>query len=82
MRALFVVHEERRGQYAGQRTYVLGAVMPISEEERNDPELNAFWSATPNGQLTISITNPDAYLEIGRRYYLDFTPHPSEPIVS
>lgn len=35
----------------------------------------AFWEATPSGQLTMTITNPDAYNQFrpGQEFYLDFT---------
>lgn len=38
---------------------------------------NKSWSRyTPSGQLTMGITNPDAVaqFEVGKEYYLDFTP--------
>jgi len=41
-----------------------------------DPERDTFNKATPSGELRMSVTNPavlDA-LEIGKTYYLDFTP--------
>jgi hypothetical protein len=40
-------------------------------------EANKNWSKyTPNGKLEITITNPDAIaaFELGKSYYLDFTP--------
>lgn len=43
----------------------------------NDPnhENKSFWDATPNAELVMVITNPGAQtFEIGREYYLDFTP--------
>lgn len=43
-----------------------------------DPALAAenasFSKATPWGELKISINNPAAYPEVGKSYYLDFTP--------
>lgn len=38
---------------------------------------NASWSKyTPNGKLEMTVTNPDAIaaFELGKSYYLDFTP--------
>jgi hypothetical protein len=35
-----------------------------SEEDK------AFWRATPNGSLTMTITNPAAHLKAGQAYYL------------
>lgn len=39
-------------------------------------EDNQFSQATPSGQLTMHISNPAAigFLEVGKSYYLDFTP--------
>lgn len=74
MRALFLCNEERRGLYAGARVYKLNAVTPQAADEI-DPEAESFWSATPQGTLEITITNPGAYLTVGKKYYLDFTPH-------
>lgn len=39
--------------------------------------VNKTWSAaTPQGQIAMSITNPDAIaaFELGKSYYIDFTP--------
>lgn len=74
MRALFICNSETRGAYAGSRSYKLNAVTPQAGDEI-DPEAESFWTATPQGNLEITITNPEAYLTIGQRYYLDFTPH-------
>lgn len=51
------------------RTYTYRAVW--------DPALSAenegFSKATPYGELKMSISNPAAFPEIGKTYYLDFT---------
>lgn len=43
-----------------------------------DPALAAenasFSKATPWAELKIQISNPAAYPEVGKQYYLDFTP--------
>lgn len=41
-------------------------------------ENKAFWSATPSGELTMTITNPAAskQFEVGKCYYLDFVEAP------
>jgi hypothetical protein len=42
---------------------------------------NASWSkATPQGQVTLGITNPDAIdaFDLGKFYYLDFSPAPAK----
>ena len=44
----------------------------------NDPqsENGQFWEATPSGEIKLSINNPGGaeVFEIGREYYVDFTP--------
>jgi hypothetical protein len=73
-RALFDVTSEERYAYGGARAYKLQAVIPQQgTPDADDPEVNAFWTATPQGSISITITNPDAYLEVGGRYYVDFT---------
>lgn len=45
-------------------------------------EDNKSWSKwTPSGNLSISITNPEAskQFEVGKSYYLDFSPVPDAP---
>jgi hypothetical protein len=46
------------------------AVYTGSEENK------AFWNATPSGNISLSITNPEAInqFEAGKEYYVDFTP--------
>lgn len=41
-----------------------------------DSENKSFWDATPQGSLELGITNDKAWpmFEIGKEYYLDFTP--------
>lgn len=41
-------------------------------------EDNQFAAATPNGRLTMTISNPNAigFLEQGKSYYLDFSEAP------
>lgn len=58
-------------QYTGgTKQAVLAAVT-----DNGDPENKAFWSATPNGQITIGVSNPAAaaVFEVGKSYYVDFT---------
>lgn len=40
------------------------------------PENRRFWDATPSGEITLIISNPDAAatFEVGRDYYVDFIP--------
>jgi hypothetical protein len=36
----------------------------------------AYWSATPQGRISLTLTNPDAFgdFEEGKEYYVDFRP--------
>ena len=54
-----------------QRTYTLNAIYDTST-----PENERFTVATPYAELKMLVSNPAAVLEIGRDYYLDFTPVP------
>ena len=51
----------------------LSAVMSDDDPES---ENSKFWTATPSGQLSMWINNPDghAIFEQGKDYYLDLTP--------
>ena len=43
----------------------------------NEEDVNSEWSKyTPQGELSMTINNPDAVeaFEVGKAYYLDFTP--------
>lgn len=78
MRALFRVHEEKRhviGEGA-PRTYMLVAVTPQGADAE-DPEIQGFWAATPNGKIELFTVNPAAQLVLGETYYVDFTLRPS-----
>jgi hypothetical protein len=57
-------------QHTEQKTLVFTAVSDGS------PENQAFWKATPSGELKMQVTNEAALeqFEAGREYYLDFTP--------
>lgn len=39
-------------------------------------ENRAFWQSTPSGVLEMNLVNPEtaARFEVGKSYYLDFTP--------
>lgn len=43
--------------------------------EKNSED-NQFSQATPSGQITMVVSNPNAkgFLQEGKQYYLDFTP--------
>ena len=53
-----------------------GESVTLSPVYSSDPhsENHAFWSATPNGKVEMTITNPQAcgVFELGAEYYLDF----------
>jgi hypothetical protein len=75
-RAKFQVNGIEFSQYGGmkQPTVKLSAV--TAQTEPDNPENKAFWSATPQGQVSLTVTNPDAaeIFELGKTYYVDFTP--------
>lgn len=63
---------EFRGDPADEnsaRTYTLRAVYDTST-----PENARFTKATPYGELKMHVDNPAARFEVGKHYYLDFTP--------
>lgn len=69
IRAKFRCHTVTTDAYANE-TVKLGAVY-------GDGKDNQSWSkATPSGDLTMCISNPEAHgkSEPGKDYYLDFTP--------
>jgi len=45
-------------------------------DEKKNPENARFTKATPWGEITLGIDNPDALsqFEKGKEYYVDFTP--------
>ena len=68
MRAKF--HVDSITQYTWAKEAQLSAVHDTS------PENNQFAQATPSGSLKMTISNPAAvdFLQVGKSYYLDFTP--------
>lgn len=51
------------------KTYVFSAVCADEVEENR-----RFHKYTPSGKLEISVDNPEVNFELGKEYYLDFTP--------
>ena len=51
------------------RSYNLSPVYDTST-----PENARFTKATPWGELKLNVDNPEARFEVGKFYYLDFTP--------
>lgn len=46
--------------------------------DTSTPENRRYATATPSGELTINVTNPDVFFKPGAFYYLDFTPELAE----
>jgi len=71
VRAKFVVQKIERYSYSpGSARIGLTPVTSGSEENK------AFWEATPSGEITMMVKNPNAVFEfeLGKAYYVDFTP--------
>lgn len=49
---------------------------PVTGNGDPEQENTKFWDATPSGSLQLGCVNPEAWehFEIGKSYYLDFTP--------
>ena len=58
--------------------YNLEATLSAVYGGTTNKEDNQFSEATPNGKLTMTISNPAAkgFLKVGKKYYLDFTEAP------
>lgn len=83
-RAKFRVSGVEFNQYQGPTApkITLMAVSPAIGAP-DSPENKSFWNATPQGQITITISNPAAaeVFELGKDYYVDFSQVPAEPSV-
>jgi hypothetical protein len=78
IRAKFRLMSETKNAYnAEQRLLVFQSMY--------DPDLVAedrsYAKATPSGKLEITVDNPNATFELGKDYYLDFTPVDAEVVV-
>ncbi len=76
VRAKFKVDSIERQQWgAGVEVHTI-KMTPVYKT--NDPadENSKFWKASPSGQLLIGCANPEAVktFDLGREYYIDFTP--------
>ena len=51
-------------------------LQPVYAGSDASEEDKAFWDATPNGKLEMTITNPDAaeFFELGKEVYVTFEP--------
>lgn len=69
-RAKFVCQTEtRHGWSADVRTYRFAA-----QHDTDTPEDRRYAKATPSGSLEITVDKPEVTFELGKAYYLDFTP--------
>jgi len=70
MRAKFYVETiTRNARFAGAEIILL----PVGKDTQ---ENRYFWQNTPGGKIDLTITNPQAVdsLELGKEYYVDFSP--------
>jgi hypothetical protein len=69
VRAKFVVDKIGKTRY-GYGEIKLSPVSGGSEENKQ------FWQYTPSGEITLNVSNPAALekFEVGKEYYVDFTP--------
>ncbi len=60
-----------RPEEVEKRTLNFTPVTGVGSEENK-----AFWDATPTGSLQLGVVNPEAWkqFELGKSYYLDFSP--------
>ncbi len=63
------------GKYDDAGKYVNGILFnyKFSAVVDGSPENKSFYAATPNGNVQLSAVKDDLF-EIGKEYYLDFTP--------
>jgi hypothetical protein len=68
MRTKFTCHYKSGGDL---QTVVLNAVMPDTQNVEN----SSFWNNTPSGQISLTLTNPEAFnfFGLGEDFYVDFT---------
>jgi hypothetical protein len=82
VRAKMAVNEIRRyrggvrNPDTGQYESVEMQAVKMNAVAGGSPEDNTFAQATPAATLDISITNPETvgFFELGKSYYVDFTP--------
>ncbi len=51
-------------------------MFPVSPTSNPNDENSKFWNASPSGELKLGTINPEAWkqFELGKNYYVDFTP--------
>ena len=71
-RCKFTCHSIIDG-YGDSKVVNLSAVYSPDDPESENGQ---FWTATPSGQISLQINNPDGYavFEQGKAYYVDLTP--------
>lgn len=77
IRAKFRCTSETRFAYNEARQLIF---QPIYDPQLVEEDVS-FSKYTPSGKLEMSVDNPNARFEVGRDYYLDFTPVP-DPVGS
>lgn len=76
VRAKFFVTEIKHAGSPGSEPYATITLVPVFGSY-GDGKVNESWSKyTPSGKLEMAVTNPAGIeqFEIGKAYYLDFTP--------
>lgn len=76
-RAKFRLIAEKRFSYGEAIEYTFQP-----QYDSTVPEDLRFAKYTPSGELRISVDNPAVKFEVGRDYYLDFTPVPAPDLVA
>lgn len=72
VRAKFLVTEKKENHATPESVFTI-TMNPVTS---GSPENDQFYKYTPGGQLVLSVLNADAAaaLEVGKQYYVDFTP--------
>ena len=72
IRAKFTCQQNTLNHETQTATVILN---PVTSNPPNEENLT-FWQATPTGNVTLQITNPQAssQFSVGTDYYVDFTP--------
>lgn len=77
-RAKFYVQSKKEfADFSGMVGATEVVLFPVTHDLQNpESENKRFWTATPNGKITMTITNAEAAdtFEMGKQYYVDFTP--------
>jgi len=77
VRAKFWVSELKRWGNSDKPSGGNVKLLPVYSPDPGH-ENKAFWEATPQGEISLGISNPSAYAEfernIGKEFYIDFVP--------